>query len=205
MRLIHHHIFDSMPFHMLTIHILTHFEIVKVETGGIFGGQTFKPNDLIMLYDNKQKGLLYYTSPIKRTFLLSERFVYGSSGIFILDTVYEANKKYRVKMYLIYSSDTAQTTIRIAPYYSDRMLLNGIYSTMNNDTFVIYGKYYNGYNSYSQEFTTVDYGISNGIIEFNGILNQTSLSGVLSINFHAQTPSWVYMKEGSYLEIEELI
>lgn len=177
-------------------------DIVKVETGGVLGGITFKPNDLIMLYDNKQKGLLYYTSSIKRTFLLSERSVYGISGIFILDTAYEAHKKYRVKMYLIYSSDTSQTTIRITPYHSDRMLLNGIYSTMNNDTFEIYGKYYDGYDG---SFTTVDYGISNGIIEFNGILNPTSSSGVLSINFHAQTSSWVYMKEGSYLEIEELI
>lgn len=85
------------------------------------------------------------------------------------------------------------------------MLLNGIYSTMNKDTFVIYGKHYNGSNSYTQGFTTVDYGISNGIIEFNGILNPTSLSGALSINFNAQTSDFVYMKEGSYLEIEELI
>lgn len=180
-------------------------DIVKVETGGIFGGQKFKPNDLIMLYDNKQKGLLYYTSSIKRTFLLSERSVYGISGIFILDTAYEAYKKYRVKMYLIYSSDTSQTTIRITPDYPDRMALNGIYSTMNNDTFEIYGKYYDSYNVNTQEFTTVNYGISNGIIEFNGILNPTTLSGVLSINFYAQTSSFVYMKEGSYLEIEELI
>ena len=44
----------------------------------------------------------------------------------------------------------------------------------------------------------------NMVIVFEGIFEPEN-DGVFSINFYAQTPSWVYMKEGSYLEIEELI
>lgn len=179
-------------------------DLIKVGVEGYFDNILYKENDIILLYDNLSKGILYYTNTnyIKRNILLDNKTLGGT--FFILPISTKANKKYRIRLCLIHkTTGIANITYGIILPGDQATNLIGNYSSPNNRGV---GTDNTTTRFYAPDGTSLSLTVSSQtdwvMSTFDGEY-QPSIDGEIRISVNGA--SSITLRKGSYFEIEELI